>query len=49
MHVGLHFQIILLNSLMNSVKIVELGVYAKCQIPPITRVDESGQIQYFSF
>lgn len=34
---------------MNSVKIVELGVYAKCQIPAITQVDENGQIQYFSF
>lgn len=34
---------------MNSVKIVELGVYAKCQIPAITQVDENSQIQYFSF
>lgn len=34
---------------MNSVKIAELGVYAKCQILAITWVDENGQIQYFSF
>lgn len=34
---------------MNSVKIVELVMCAKCQIPAINRIDENGPIQYFSF